>query len=118
MLRRWIAVAAGAVLIGLPVAAQEDGGLDLMQGPQLPPVTGQPQSTYSAASVVLNSAEPSPILTLDQDRLYLESAWGMRATALLEAEGGRVTAENERLMQLLSTEEAELTEQRATLPAA
>lgn len=63
-------------------------------------------------------AVSSPILTMDQDVLYLSSAWGLRAQARLEAEGDTVTAENDRLTQLLSREEAALTEQRATLPAA
>lgn len=58
----------------------------------------------------------SAILTIDQNRLYAASAWGRRAQAQLEAEGGQIAAENERLTQLLSSEEAALTDRRAALP--
>lgn len=75
---------------------------------------------FSSGTIPLSDPQEvsSPILTMDQDVLYLSSAWGLRAQARLEAEGDIVSAENDRLTQLLSREEAALTEQRATLPAA
>lgn len=61
----------------------------------------------------------SPILTVDQERLFAESAWGLRAQQVLEDEGRAIAAENERLADQLSDEEADLTSRRAELdPAA
>lgn len=56
----------------------------------------------------------APVLTVDQDRLFAESAWGQRAAAELDEKGSRIEAENERLAKQLSDEEAELTRKRET----
>ncbi|MDM7457931.1 MAG: OmpH family outer membrane protein, partial [Paracoccus sp. (in: a-proteobacteria)] len=64
------------------------------------------------------AAPSSALLTIDQNRLYLESAWGQRAQAQLEEQGSQIAAENDRLTQLLSSEEAALTARRPDLPAA
>lgn len=64
------------------------------------------------------SVQAAPILTVDQDRLFTESRWGLRTQTSLEDRGQQISAENERLADRLSTEEAELTAQRATLDAA
>lgn len=89
------------------------------------PVTGQQPDGGGAVTVTSPMALPDDavtdgavILTLDQDVLYLSSAWGRRAQAWLEAQGAGVAAENERLTRLLSDEEARLTDQRATLEPA
>jgi Skp family chaperone for outer membrane proteins len=76
-----------------------------------------PTSTITAPSA---STDPlvAQVLTLDQDMLYLSSDWGIRTQAQLDSEGDIIAAENERLTELLSSEEARLTEQRATLPPA
>lgn len=58
-----------------------------------------------------------PIMTIDLEDLFLNSAWGRRAQADLEARGRTLADENERLATLLSTEERDLTELRKTLPA-
>lgn len=58
------------------------------------------------------------VLTVDQERLFVESAWGKRAKEALEEKGGRIEAENERLAQQLSDEEAKLTRQRETMDPA
>ncbi|WP_196053507.1 OmpH family outer membrane protein [Paracoccus lichenicola] len=60
----------------------------------------------------------APILTVDQDVLFTASDWGRRTQRVLEEEGGKIEAENDRLAAQLSAEEAELTEQRATLDPA
>lgn len=59
-----------------------------------------------------------PVLTVDQERLFANSAWGRRAQADLEEEGRSIAAENDRIAQQLSQEEAALTEKRKTLAAA
>ncbi|MEZ5797448.1 MAG: OmpH family outer membrane protein [Paracoccaceae bacterium] len=59
-----------------------------------------------------------PVLTLDQDRLFRESAWGKAALARAEEEGRRLTEENRRIDAALENEERDLTDRRATLSAA
>ena len=63
------------------------------------------------------TAPASPILTVDQDRLYATSAWGRRAQAELEARSRALQAENERIAAELEDEDAALTELRKSLPA-
>lgn len=85
---------AGALLLALsaaPLAAQQAG----------PP---------PAAAV------PAPILTVDQEALWRNSAWGKRAQADLEAESAAVAAENDRIAAELEAEDAALTKLRPTLP--
>lgn len=59
----------------------------------------------------------SPILTIDSERLFLESAFGKRVAAEIEQKGAELTAENRKIEAALETEERELTDKRATLPA-
>lgn len=106
-----------AALMALPAAAQ-DATVPDIPAPEIPPIATPPVLPNSTIPSPEESAESAPILTLDQEVLYLSSAWGLRAQARLEAKGEEVTAENDRLTQLLSSEEARLTEQRSTLPAA
>ncbi|WP_422075955.1 OmpH family outer membrane protein [Tranquillimonas rosea] len=58
---------------------------------------------------------PSPILTVDQDRLFSESAFGRRIAAEIEAKAEALAAENRRIENELIAEERDLTERRATL---
>ena len=106
-----------AVLMALPAAGQEATAPDIPV-PEIPPIATPPVLPNSTIAGPGEVAESAPILTLDQEVLYLSSAWGLRAQARLEAKGEEVAAENDRLTQLLSSEEARLTEQRSTLPAA
>ncbi|TJZ93043.1 OmpH family outer membrane protein [Paracoccus gahaiensis] len=106
-----------------PATAQQAGTgeapAELPAPPGVPPLAAPPSlpnGTIAAPDTALS--DRAPVLTLDLDLLYLSSAWGLRAQARLEAEGDIVADENERLTRLLSTEESQLTEQRATLPAA
>jgi Skp family chaperone for outer membrane proteins len=59
----------------------------------------------------------SPILTLDQERFFAESAWGKRAKADVDAVSTALAAENRKLEADLTAEEKSLTEQRETMPA-
>ena len=60
----------------------------------------------------------APVLMLDRNRLFAESAFGKAAEARFEAESKALIAENLQLEQALETEERSLTDQRATLDAA
>ncbi len=57
------------------------------------------------------------ILTLDQDRLYLESLYGKALEARVTADNQSLAAENRKIEQDLATEEADLTQKRATMSA-
>ncbi len=60
----------------------------------------------------------SPFLTIDQDRMFLETAIGQRIGKVLEQERARLEAETRRIEAELEAEELSLTEQRATLGTA
>lgn len=60
----------------------------------------------------------SPVLTLDQERLFALSLWGKRVLAEIEAQSETLGAENRRLESELTQEEADLTERRKTLDPA
>lgn len=60
---------------------------------------------------------PSPVLTLDWDRLYEGSLWGRRVRAEFAAASAELQAENTRIAEQLTEEERSLTERRATLDA-
>ncbi|WP_411839168.1 OmpH family outer membrane protein [Paracoccus sp. ME4] len=126
-MRRGAAILAAVLLVGPLAAQQPEAQLPLpaaepqdaeLADPQLPPVAAPSTLPSTVVPGPGDLAENAPILTLDLDILYLNSAWGRRAQAELEAEGAEVAAENERLTRLLSSEEAALTQQRATLDAA
>ena len=113
--------AAGVILAALsPMSGMAQ---DPQVTPQMPgsdpaqPTAALPSSTI-ATQGTSEQAVNAPILTLDQDMLYLSSDWGKRAQAQLEAEGDVIATENERLTKLLSSEETRLTGQRGTLPPA
>jgi len=109
---------AGAQTADLPLTDMTPPALSDSDDPSgTPPIAQPPVLTDNVIPTPLTEATGT-ILTLDQDVLYLSSTWGQRAQARLDAEGEQVSAENERLTQLLSAEEQRLTGQRATLPAA
>ncbi|MHC0052942.1 OmpH/Skp family outer membrane protein [Actibacterium sp. D379-3] len=61
----------------------------------------------------------SPIVTVDQERLFTQSAYGQAILDQIEAESAELGAENRRIEAELVAEERALTEQRPTLdPAA
>lgn len=59
--------------------------------------------------------QPSPILTIDQDRLFAETRLGLRGARAVEAEAEALAEENRRIESELRAEEIALTEQRGTL---
>lgn len=110
-----LAFASGAA----PVLAQ-DGvtpAAPVPEQPAPPAAPDIPSRTIEAPNGAAQALQ-SPILTVDQDVLFATSAWGKRTQAVLEEEGGKIAADNERLADQLSAEEAELTEMRDTLDPA
>lgn len=59
----------------------------------------------------------SPILTIDSERLFIQSAFGKRVVAEIETESAALAAENRQIEADLENEERELTEMRATMVA-
>ena len=104
-----LAVAALLVMPGLAWAQQAPG-----DAPPLPPEL--PSRTIPTPA----DAKPlaAPILTVDQDVLFDASDWGKRTQRVLDQEGSKIEAENERLAAQLSAEEATLTQQRGSLDPA
>lgn len=80
-----------------------------------------------AGAVLVGAAAPgsaqerdtlrAPILVLDRNRLFAESAFGRATEARFQADSQLLIAENLRLEQALEAEERSLTDQRATLDA-
>ncbi|MHA6324050.1 OmpH/Skp family outer membrane protein [Roseivivax sp. CAU 1753] len=60
----------------------------------------------------------SPILTLESERLFMDSAFGQRVVAAIEAEGKALAAENRAIEAELTAEERRLTDMRAEAEAA
>lgn len=84
------AALALSLAVAVPVAAQEPAGT--------PP------------------AAPT-ILLLDQERMFEQSQWGLRALAQIGEDSNTLAAENRRIEADLSAEEKDLAAKRATLPA-
>lgn len=61
---------------------------------------------------------PPPFLTLDQDRLFEQSAWGRDALRRAEAATADLAAENRRIEDSLEKEERDLTARRAGMKVA
>ncbi|GGG58707.1 molecular chaperone Skp [Salipiger pallidus] len=75
------------------------------------PATAQQELLQQGATV-------SPILTVDFDRMFSESAYGEAVTAALEERGAAIAAENRRIEAELTAEERALTEKRRTMEQA
>ena len=60
----------------------------------------------------------APILVLDRDLLYLQSAFGQRILSDIEAASDALRSENRRIDAELTEEEGRLTELRGTIPEA
>ena len=108
------ALALAALGVAPAASAQERGGPAISM--PFPPATD------SMAPIVVDApGAPAangilPVLTLDQEALYLNSKWGQRVQADLERQGREIAAENDRLEKQFADEERELTQLRATLP--
>ncbi|MFY0691363.1 MAG: OmpH family outer membrane protein [Paracoccaceae bacterium] len=67
----------------------------------------QPQPAYTQDTLT------TPVLTLNQDRLYASSLFGQRVLQAIEADSVRLAAENRRIEIDLVEEERRLTQERA-----
>jgi Skp family chaperone for outer membrane proteins len=72
------------------------------------PILAQEQSTTLADRGVLSS----PILTIDSDRVFQESAFGLRVAQEIELEGAELAKENNQIASVLEEEEQALTDKR------
>lgn len=71
---------------------------------------------WAGMSVAQTAAVPqSPILTVESDRLFVESAFGRRVAAEIEAEQSVLLAENRKIEAELAAEEKRLTDIRKTM---
>lgn len=84
----WVTALALTLALGWPAAAQEPAG-------QI----------------------RSPILTIDQDRLFRDSRAGQEMVQALEVDSAALAAENRRIEAELVAEELDLTTRRANLPS-
>jgi Skp family chaperone for outer membrane proteins len=75
-----------------------------------------PEGPFPLGEGQLPLGMATPILTLDQERLFEDSAFGRRVVAELEAASRALSAENRRLEEELAAEERALTERRPDLP--
>ncbi|MCG6901613.1 MAG: OmpH family outer membrane protein [Rhodobacter sp.] len=71
---------------------------------------------FALGAQELSQGLPSPILTLDQERLFNGSRVAERVVAETERRTAELTAENRRIEEQLVAEELELTERRPSLP--
>ncbi|MEZ5755250.1 MAG: OmpH family outer membrane protein [Paracoccaceae bacterium] len=97
----------------------------------MPRLRSAPLAAALAAALALMGAVPpagaqeqaeeliprAPVLMLDRNRLFADSAFGKAAEARFQADSQILIAENLRLEQALEEEERALTDQRATLDA-
>lgn len=113
-----------SLALALALLAAAGAGAQQADIPVLPEAQPKPDQVEALPSQTIHGAtEPgaeitAPLLTVDQDRLYANSTWGKRALAMLDNEGSKIAAENERLATQLSDEESRLTAQRATMDPA
>ncbi|MBV2360850.1 OmpH family outer membrane protein [Thalassococcus sp. CAU 1522] len=69
----------------------------------------------ATAQTVSGGMVQSPILVIEFERVFEQSAFGRRVAAALESEGAEIAAENRRIEAELTEEERRLTEERASL---
>ncbi|RCW81332.1 OmpH family outer membrane protein [Paracoccus lutimaris] len=113
-----LTAALAVFLTAAPALQAQDAGT-----PMTVDMSGQPDRNARAIQPMVVDAPASPaangmlpVITLDQDALYLNSKWGQRVQADLERQGRDIAAENDRLEKQFADEERELTQLRATLP--
>lgn len=116
------AVAQDAPAPQTPAAPQQPAAPAPQPAPQPAPAPDAAPTELPTRTIVTtpetSDVVSAPVLTVDQDALFTGSAWGKRTQARLESEGSKIAAENERLAQQLSDEEAALTDQRGQLDPA
>ena len=112
---------------GLPAASPATEGNGLA-GPGLPPPASGAQPTRPVQDGAPLRVAPSAgsldgavqalgraVLTVDQEAMYRQSRWGLRAQAELAAQSRQVAADNDRAFADLVADEDALTAARATL---
>lgn len=113
------AVLAASLAAMTPAAAQQADRSEAIAAPGLvPDPSGAAQGNAGGALMVEAPAGQSaaPIMTIDQNAVFLRSDWGLRAKAATETRMSQINAENERLVSQFAAEEQELTLLRVTLP--
>lgn len=71
------------------------------------------------SAVYAQQVQSSPVLTLDQDRLFTDSLFGQRVQSDLQAQSQALSQENRKIEAALEEEESRLTGERAEMdPAA
>ena len=80
------------------------------------PLAAPAQNTAAPGTPPPERPQPPPVLVVNQDVLFAQSAFGRSAQARLEAESSALVAENRVIEAALETEERDLTDRRATLP--
>lgn len=112
-----------------PPAASPEGTAGDLAGPDLSPPApaappgqqapegGAPLRVAPPAASVDGAAQAlgRAVLTVDQEAMYRQSRWGLRAQAELAAQSRQVAADNERAFADLVADEDALTAARATL---
>lgn len=76
---------------------------------------GAMAATVAIMNPVIAQEAQSPIMVVDFERVFNETAYGQRLTAELNVERDRVQAENDRLADELLAEESALTEARSSM---
>jgi Skp family chaperone for outer membrane proteins len=69
----------------------------------------------AAAQDVQPVPTPSAVIVVDSERLFIESAYGKKLRADIDAQAAAVNVENERIVADLTTEERSLTVRRPTM---
>jgi len=114
-----------------PLMPVQSGDVGDLAGPSLsPPSAPAPEPAEpapdGAAPLRVVPPAPSPegagaalgraVLTVDQEAMYRQSRWGMRAQAEIAAQSRQIAADNDRAFADLVADEDALTAARATLP--
>ncbi len=79
------------------------------------PTQTQTQTPTQSGIPVTRGVIISPILTIDSDRVFQESAFGLRVAKEIEVEGAKLAAQNNKIADDLENEEKALTAKRAGL---
>lgn len=77
------------------------------------PLAGAQQQTAQGGLTI-----QSPVLTIDAERLFEQSAYGRRIIGEVDARGAELAAENRRIEDALGVEEKNLTDLRSTITPA
>ena len=93
------------------------GWISRLQGPIRALCVFLAMACTHAASAQQLGVQQSIVLTISGERLFSGSQFGQRVFREIEAESEILAQENERIIQVLSTEERELTDKRAELSA-